>query len=132
DSNGLIDSKGTPDTAGNPQISVSAHNPGQNDHTYDFGFYKDIPPTPTLVPPTPTTIPTIAPTPTLVPPTPTTLPTTPPTPTVAPTTPPAPTPTATPPPARTVTFWLQELDACKTALPGAAFTLTGGGLNMDI
>ena len=68
-----INSKGTlPDTAtppsgtNAPAVDVSAHTPGQNDFTFDFGFTPAATPTPTPTP-TPSPIPTLTPTPTPTP-----------------------------------------------------------------
>ncbi len=96
DSDGLI-------VGGYAQANVLTGNPGDNNHTYDFGFFLAPTPTPT---PTPTNTPTATPTPGPTPtrgtqPTPAPTPT--PTPTVVASPSPTPTPTASPAPSPTPT-----------------------------
>src|SRR5579859_624315 len=94
--------------------------------------------TPTLIVPTatpvPTPTPTVRPTPTIVP---SPVPTVTPSPTLLPTATvikaplPTVTLTATPtPPSSTVKVWVQTLDVCREALPGAIFVLQGHGLSL--
>jgi SdrD B-like domain len=61
--NRFIDNNGVP-VASFPEAAVVTGKSGQNDHTYDFGFFQQPPPTPT---PTPTNTPIPTPTPTATP-----------------------------------------------------------------
>ena len=194
DSKGLLLSPAQQPGSGNePFATVTAHQPGQNDHTFDFGFTNTpttptptpeatlpvatptliketttaipsetmIPPPPTIIirnePRTPTPTPPIVTTPeatlpvatptliretampipseTMIPPPPIIItpiePTPVPTVTETPTAislPTPPLPTVTPLP-RTVQFWLQKMDSCREALPGAMFEISGNGIH---